>query len=138
VIPKECEQYVVIAGMNDCWLWAGGTSRNKKHRRPYFRNEPAYRYIYKRCVGNLSQSQLLCHKCDNPMCVNPRHLFVGTQRDNMQDAIAKRRPVGRPRKDHPLAAKMKQMAARGATQYAIAKRLGVDHSTVRWHLSKET
>jgi DNA invertase Pin-like site-specific DNA recombinase len=81
---------------------------------------------------------MLCHKCDNPMCVNPSHLFVGTQVDNMRDAVAKGRPVGRPSKRHPLASRMIAMRKSGSSMYGIAKSLGLDHSTIRWHLSKET
>lgn len=137
-IPDECVRFVRVSKPAECWLWTGGTSRNKKHRRPYFRNKPAYRYIYERAVRPLVAGELLCHKCDNPMCVNPLHLFVGSQSDNMRDAIAKGRPVGRPSKRHPQADRMIAMREVGLSVYQIAKSLGLDHSTIRWHLSKET
>lgn len=137
LVPKECEVYVAVGGKGECWLWVGGTSRNKKHRRPYFRSKPAYRYIYESIFGPLSKNEFLCHKCDNPMCVNPSHLFVGSQADNMKDAVAKGRPIGRPSKRHRLADQMIGMRKKGASMYRIAKSLGLDHSTIRWHLSKE-
>lgn len=138
LIPSECARFVSVAGDGECWAWIGGTSKNKNHRRPYFRNKPAYRYIYERAVRPLSSNEFLCHKCDNPMCVNPSHLFVGSQADNMRDAVTKGRAVGRPSKRHPLADRMVAMREVGASIYQIAKSLGLDHSTIRWHLSKET
>ena len=137
-LPEECARFVRVASGDRCWLWIGGTSRNKKHRRPYFRNKPAYRYIYEQAVRPLGSGELLCHKCDNPMCVNPSHLFVGSKSDNMRDAIAKGRPVGRPPKRHPLADRMVAMREIGLSVCQIAKSLGLDRSTIRWHLSKES
>ena len=49
----------------------------------------------------LTRNEYVCHTCDVPLCVNPDHLFVGSQRDNMKDAAAKGRMTGlRPPKTH--------------------------------------
>lgn len=133
-LPNEVKQYVSKAASTKCWVWTGGTSKNKNHRRPYFRGTPAYRYIFVKVVRPLARHEFVCHTCDNPMCVNPSHMFVGSQKDNMQDAVAKKRKVGRPHKQHPQLQEMRELRAAGATNYAIAKRLKIDHSVVRWHL----
>ena len=80
----------------DCWLWTGARDRHGYGRINYrtedgpHRSVPAHRISYLLCVGN-PQGLSVCHTCDNPPCVNPSHLFLGSQSDNMRDAISKGR-----------------------------------------------
>ena len=79
--------------------------------------------------GPIPPGMLVCHKCDNPNCVNPTHLFLGTQADNMLDKKLKgREPVG---ESHPRArfsdrdiATMRAMAVFGVTHAVIAESFG--------------
>lgn len=74
-----------------CWLWLGslrsGYGRVSVQRRGYF----AHRVSYEMHKGEIPSGAIVCHSCDTPICVNPDHLFCGTQRDNISDAIAKGR-----------------------------------------------
>lgn len=85
-------RYVKKSEGDGCWLWTGGLAR-----RGYGgfwvspKTVPAHRYVYIRTYGPLTAEQMVCHRCDTPACVRPDHLFVGTQRDNIQDAIGKKR-----------------------------------------------
>lgn len=77
---------------NDCWEWKrsytncgyGKIAHEKKHLL-------AHRVSYEIHKGEISKGLLVCHSCDNKKCVNPDHLWLGTQKDNIQDAKQKGR-----------------------------------------------
>lgn len=89
---KERFMFYVKVQENGCWNWLGSTNNdgygsfqiNKKRYR-------SHKASYLLFVGEFDQSLYCLHKCDNPSCVNPDHLFLGTQKDNMQDAKRKGR-----------------------------------------------
>ena len=80
------------------WLWVGSTnSTNYGNFRLNGKTELAHRVSYQLNYGAISKDICVLHKCDNPPCVNPDHLFLGSRRDNSDDMIAKNRAV------HPVA-----------------------------------
>lgn len=78
-----------------CWLWMGATNGRGGYgvvrRRHPRRMMLAHRYAYEREYGRIPSGMCVCHRCDNPRCVRPTHLFLGTASDNMQDAVQKGR-----------------------------------------------
>jgi hypothetical protein len=103
-----------------CWTWRAGRDKDgygklaigaggsaQVHTR-------AHRFAYETFIGPIPEGMVVCHRCDNPPCARPSHLFVGTPRDNNDDKIAKgreARPWGTPltnsrkthcKRGHPL------------------------------------
>lgn len=74
-----------------CWEWTGSRSRGYGQMKLNGRIQRAHRAAYAFFVGEIPASLFVLHHCDNPSCVKPSHLFLGTQADNMQDAVRKGR-----------------------------------------------
>lgn len=72
---------------SDCWLWIGNLDKDGYGR---YKSDRAHREAYRRFKGSIGDLQVL-HKCDTPRCVNPEHLFLGTQLENIADMVTKKR-----------------------------------------------
>lgn len=79
-----------------CWLWLGPIDPNGYGRisKRTFGFILAHRYA-KHEAGNDVKGVCVLHRCDNPICVNPDHMFLGTNKDNSQDMVRKGRARGR-------------------------------------------
>lgn len=101
------------------------------------RTGSAHRISYFIHHGKLPEGHEVCHRCDNPSCINPEHLFSGTRQDNVDDREAKGR--NRPNKGSKVGtSKLKEvdipviinMKMNGNSSRDIAKKYNVDHSTI--------
>lgn len=130
-----------------CWEWIGPRERLGyglfiKDKRKY----RASRVSYALYVGTVPDHLSVCHHCDNPSCVRPDHLFLGTQRDNMMDAVRKYgwRGGNARGERHPMAAvsdadkeRALAMHASGVCYREVARRFGVCRETViNWNKGK--
>ena len=77
-----------------CWLWQRHLTHNGygvvSHQS---KNQRAHRVAYMLATGQIPKGLQVCHHCDNRRCINPDHLFLGTQLSNMRDMISKGRKV---------------------------------------------
>lgn len=90
---------VRIAGPDECWMWTGYKNNMGYGQYAVFPNPPqgSHRIAYALKNGGIPAGINVCHKCDNPLCCNPTHLFLGSQKDNIRDMGAKGRHATGPR-----------------------------------------
>jgi HNH endonuclease len=83
-------------GPGGCWLWRKVSTRTGYAQFTYFgKMKLAHRVAWLLFRGGIPPGVDVAHHCDIRHCVNPYHLFLATRRENMRDAVAKGRPVGR-------------------------------------------
>lgn len=129
--------FAYVKKTDNCWLWVGYRDPNGYGRMNYNGGPKlASRLSWMIHHGSLPEGSCVCHKCDNPQCVNPDHLFVGSQADNMADMTAKGRARKRGLKgeQHNLA-KLTESAVRKIrsskkSAAEIAEEFGVSRTTV--------
>ncbi len=123
-------------GPDECWPWTAQRDRDgygKFWLRG--RDHAAHRVVIEVEGGELPEGKVVCHRCDNPPCVNPAHLFVGTVSDNNRDAVAKGRLArGEARPNTRLTEgdviRIREMVAEQGTQKHAAELFGLSNATV--------
>lgn len=126
-----------IEKTDSCWNWKSATDGRYGVFWIHGRNSYAHRLSYLFYIGSIPEDMYVCHTCDNGMCVNPKHLFIGTAKDNAQDMSKK----GRCRKQDGELNSMakltigdiysiKVMAIHGMPQKDIAKKFNVKREAI--------
>lgn len=119
-----------------CWLWTGYLLKDGYGSFSEFRKSiPAHRYSYKEFVAPIPVGLLVRHSCDNPSCVNPEHLVLGTQKDNCQDAVSRGRNVhgeshGGCKITASIAKQVKVLLSLGRSMVAISQELHISYYVV--------
>jgi hypothetical protein len=128
----------------DCIVWTG--TKNQFGYGRFWNGTKqvcAHRWSYESVYGPIPSSKLFaCHRCDNPPCVNPEHIFIGTAHDNMQDALAKGRlggPKSTTRRDAKLSdadvVNIRHRVARGELQKHLAVEYGVSRGLITHYVT---
>lgn len=122
----------------ECWEWVGRKSYKKYGiMKINSRNVQAHRFSYELHSGKeVPENMLVCHTCDNPSCVNPNHLFLGTIADNNADRDKKgRKALGEKCGKSKLLEEdircIRQMFSLGYSDSEISKYFSVWHTTIR-------
>ena len=122
-----------------CWLWTAGRSGGKRYGVMAFNGKPqlAHRISFILHKGKFPENLYVCHKCDVGLCVNPDHLFLGTQKDNMNDCQKKGRfpsvlgsknPRARINEEQVL--KIKELFAAGHSRSELSKKYNISKQSV--------
>lgn len=127
---------VQIGTVSECWRWVGPIDSEGYGRINTGKTEKAHRFSYLAFHGKIDPSKIVCHKCDNPPCVNPHHLFLGTHADNNMDCISKGRAKHSYGEGHYLAKltskdvlMIKKLLATRSKR-SIAKQFGVSDKSI--------
>lgn len=120
-----------------CWEYRPGNTERCDHARVWYRgrNVGAHRFSYELAYGAIPQDMHVLHRCDNPRCVRPDHLFLGTPADNIQDMITKGRGIiGEKNPSARLTPNqvrdIRKLHALGLSRRELAMRYGVSYSTI--------
>lgn len=139
------------ANPDKCWLWLAARDPRGYGRFGISKNERgrlAHRCAWQLTNGEIPDGMQICHHCDNPSCVNPSHLFLGTIRDNVQDMIKKGRKVspsmpGEKNPNSKLTLEQVRFihhryAQGGISHEKLAEVIGVNESTIYNILNRRT
>lgn len=116
-----------------CWLWARFlTPKGYGQTRFAHRNWFAHRLSYTVFIGPIEDGKVVAHKCDTPSCVNPEHLFVGTQAENLADMRNKNRgAIGEMCNSVLTDEKVLYIRNSRLQHKQLAKEIGCDAETIR-------
>jgi hypothetical protein len=119
-------------GDNECWEWMGArhykgygefaAKRMAKHK--------SHRFAWLLTYGEIPINLVVCHKCDNPPCCNPAHLFLGTTMENKQDSINKNRHArgetsGKAKLNNQSILEIRKLDTEGRTRISLAAQFGI-------------
>jgi hypothetical protein len=124
-----------------CWHWNGDKDRAGYTRMWHGQYSRGHRVSYLLFKGEIPEGYLVCHDCDNPICTNPKHLFVGTPKDNSADMVRKGRAArnhnpnigssnGCSKLDEKKVMKIKEMLRLGVTGSRLAREYGVNKTAI--------
>lgn len=121
----------------ECWVWPLATGHVYGSAMIKGRKVMAHRAAWELTNGPIPPGMLVCHRCDNPPCINPDHLFVGTHADNSADMVRKNRAFRAPGVDNPKAKLTDEQVMRarmlrcdGWTYKELAGEFGVQVMTI--------
>lgn len=145
--PKPFDHYLKRNDLTGCIEWTGHLVTGYGQYRYRGRDTYAHRVAYERAFGPIPKGLLVLHRCDNPCCCNPDHLFLGTHADNMKDKTSKGRQATMPGEKNPAAKltpddviTIRRLCNNGERQKDVGLMFGITQAAVslivtrqKWH-----
>lgn len=143
-IKDRLLMHIIVSPISNCWEWQGSKrngygrvivgSRKDGTRK----TTSAHRLSYQIYKGEIPDGYFVCHKCDNPCCINPNHLFLGTRQDNVNDRENKHRNIVKVGEENGRAKLTKktvkdarwERAYKNTTYQVLADKYGVTKKTM--------
>lgn len=120
---------VQITDFLDCWIWTASTNHLGYGRFGVNgKNRYAHRIAWQLAYGEIPLGICVCHKCDNPICVNPGHFFLGTKHENFIDMARKGRHANKLTNDQVLS--IRSVHKKGLSCQHLARFYQVDYSHI--------
>lgn len=137
-IEERFHEKYTAASKSGCWLWTGTINRGGYGRiKVKGKAFSAHRISWELHNGPIPRGMCVLHKCDVPACVNPGHLWLGTNKDNSQDALKKGRLKTKEGEDNGQSKltwlkvkKIRILRKSGQSHEGLAQRFGVSKSAV--------
>jgi len=119
----------------ECWEWTGCTNRGYGEIRFRRRQQKTHRVSWILHFGEITNELCVLHKCDNPTCVRPDHLFLGTRKDNHADGVNKGRihfPSQKPRRKctEEQVREIRRLYAIGISDYKLCEQFSISRATI--------
>jgi hypothetical protein len=127
--PRRFWSKVDIGEPGECWEWQASKSEaGYGNFWVNYRTWLAHRVAWVLTFGPIPEGLCVCHKCDNPGCINPYHLFLGTHANNTMDAVEKGRLHTKLTKEDVL--QIRELLEEGVPKQQIADEFGVSKKSV--------
>lgn len=137
----------ILLGGSECWYWGGHVDAIGYGRFMAMGENKAHRVAYRMFYGDIPSGMKVMHKCDTRCCVNPDHLQIGTQAENVMDMIAKGRKKSTPKfgEENPMAKasvavvlEIRLLVSEGMKQADAARKFGLSPMCVSRIVRKES
>lgn len=132
-------------GPDSCWPWLRGCDDKGYGRAQFGWTTLAHREAFRLSNGTPPKGLEVCHSCDNPPCCNPRHLWIGTHQENIQDAASKGRlghatgeRHGHSKLTWDKVRAIRTKAAAGSSERTLAREFGVSQPNIHYIVTGTT
>jgi hypothetical protein len=132
------EKVIIPGDRTGCWYWTAHTGKRPKKNYGYcsrasFPDQMAHRTSWILFKGSIPKGLHVLHKCDNPPCVNPEHLYVGTNRQNVEDRVNRGLGTHLPGESNPSAKLTEEQVAEIRKLYVKGKPgIGIKIGSTQW------